>query len=115
MRIARFASVTMLALFCACVQAAPQQQTKLTVTGTLSRVMAIGGESTGWSVQVDPEITVDGKPVHSIEITYQDAQKLAKLENKRVQATGQLTHHHGAETGDRPVLEVSSIKESKAK
>lgn len=87
----------------------------MTVTGTLVRAMAIGGESTGWSIQVDPEITVDGKPVHSIEITYKDAQKLTKLENKRVKATGMLTHHRGVETGDRPVLEVSSIKESKSK
>jgi hypothetical protein len=45
--------------------------------GTLARAMATGGESTDWSIQVDPEITVDGKPVHSIEISYKDAQKLS--------------------------------------
>jgi formylmethanofuran:tetrahydromethanopterin formyltransferase len=115
MRIARIAAAAMLVLFCVCVQAAPQQQTKMTVTGTLSRAMAIGGESTGWSIQVDPEITVDGKPLHSIEISYKDTQKLEKLANKRVKATGKLTHQHGVETGDRPVLEVSSIKEIKSK
>ncbi len=105
----------MLLLLLVCVQAAPQPQTKMTVTGTLSRAMAIGGESSGWSIQVDPEITVDGKPLHSIEITYKDAQKLDKLANKRVKATGKIMHQHGVETGDRAVLEVSSIKESKAK
>ena len=71
--------------------------------GTLARAMATGGESTGWSIQVDPEITVDGKPVHSIEISYKDAQKLERLKDKRVNATGKLTHKHGVETGDRPV------------
>jgi hypothetical protein len=43
------------------------------------------------------------------------AQKLEKLKDKRVKATGKLTYNHGVETGDRGVLEVSSIKESKAK
>ena len=115
MRIVRIASVVVLVFSGACVQAAPQTQTKMTVTGTLTRAMAIGGESTGWSIQVDPEITVDGKPVHSIEISYKDAQNLEKLKDKRVKATGKLAHKHGVETGDRAVLEVSSIKESKAK
>ena len=115
MRIARIAAVVVLVFMCARVQAAPQSQTKMTVTGTLARTMAIGGESTGWSIQVDPEITVDGKPVHSIEISYKDAQKLEQLANKRVTATGKLTHQHGVETGDRAVLEVSSIKETKSK
>jgi hypothetical protein len=114
MPIARIATVVVI-LVCACAQAAPQAQTKMMVTGTLARAMAIGGESTGWSIQVDPEITVDGKPIHSIEISYKDAQKLAQLENKRVKATGKLTHKHGVETVDRAVLEISSIKESKAK
>ena len=115
MRIVRIASVVVLIFVGACVQAVPQTQTKMTVTGTLTRVMAIGGESTGWSIQVDPEITVDGKPVHSIEISYKDAQNLEKLKDKRVKATGKLAHKHGVETGDRAVLEVSSIKDSKAK
>jgi hypothetical protein len=110
----RIAASLVFLVFWVCVQAVAQQQPKMTVTGTLARAMAIGGESTGWSIQIDPEITVDGKPVHSIEISYKDAQKLAKLENKRVKATGKLTHHHGVETGDRPVLEVASIKESQA-
>ena len=115
MRIARIAAVVVMVLVCACAQAAPQAQTKMTVTGTLARAMAIGGESTGWSIQVDPEITVDGKPVHSIEISYQGAQKLEELKDKRVKATGKLTHKLGVETGDRPVLDVSSIKGSKTK
>ena len=115
MRIARIAAVVVMVLVCGCAQAAPQAQTKMTVTGTLARAMVLGGESTGWSIQVDPEITVDGKPVHSIEISYQDAQKLEELKDKRVKATGKLTHKHGVETGDRPVLEVSSIQESKTK
>ena len=51
MRIARIAAVVMMVLVCGCAQAAPQAQTKMTVTGTLARAMATGGESTGWSIQ----------------------------------------------------------------
>ena len=75
-RIAGIVTVVVMVLACACALATPQAQTTMTVTGTLARAMAIGGESTGWSIQVDPEIAVDGKPVHSIEISYKDAQKL---------------------------------------
>jgi hypothetical protein len=61
------------------------------------------------------ERSPDSIAMTSIEISYKDAQKLEKLANQRVKATGNLTHHHGVETGDRAVLEVSSIKERKAK
>jgi len=45
---------------------APAQ--KITVTGKLDRVMAIGGESTGWAIQLDSEAAIDGKQVNSIEV-----------------------------------------------
>ena len=35
---------------------------KIVVTGTLSRAMAIGAETTGWMIQLDSETTIDGKP-----------------------------------------------------
>jgi len=41
---------------------------KITVTGKLGRVMAIGGESTGWTILLDSEATIDGKQVNSVEV-----------------------------------------------
>jgi len=38
------------------------------ISGKLSRVMAIGGESTGWMVNLEPKVTVDGKNLESVEI-----------------------------------------------
>ncbi|HEV3483562.1 MAG TPA: hypothetical protein VGR97_14685 [Candidatus Acidoferrales bacterium] len=102
-------------LSCICWQAAAQEQAKMTVTGKLIRVAAIGGESTGWAIQLDSEITIDGKRVNSVEIDYHETSKLEKLENKRVRASGKPSHRHGVETGDRPVLEVSSIREVRRK
>ncbi len=75
--------------------------------------MAIGGESTGWAIQLDHEITIDGKQISSLEIDYPKAKKLQKLEKKQVKASGKLTHRHGVETGDRLILEVTSLKEIK--
>jgi heat shock protein HslJ len=113
MRIARVSTSLILVFSCICLQAQPPRQ-KITVTGKLGRVMAIGGESTGWAVQLDSATNIDGKQVDSIEVNYRKSGKLEKLENKHVKATGRLSHRHGVETGERPVLEISSITEAKA-
>lgn len=110
MRSSRVLVMTHLLLLCICLPAPAQDQKPITVTGKLVRVMAIGGESTGWTIQLESEIAVDGKQANSIEVDYHKPAKLEKLENKRVTASGKLGHRHGVETGDRPVLVVSSIK-----
>ena len=100
------------ALLSVCLQAQTDVQ-KVTVMGKLTRMMAIGGESTGWAIEVDPGVTIDGKELHSVEVSYKKTVKLEKLENKRVAATGKMAHRQGVETGDRMVLEATSIKEAK--
>jgi hypothetical protein len=97
-----------------CLQAETRAQ-KITVTGKLIRVVAIGGESTGWAIHLESEITIDNKQVNSIEVDYSETGKLEKLENRRVKAIGKLSRRHGVETGDRSVLDISSIRETKAK
>jgi heat shock protein HslJ len=101
-----------LAMFCVCLYAEPAK--KMTVTGKLTRVMAIGGESTGWAIELESETVIDGKPVHSIEIDYPNTAKLETLVDKRVKATGRVEHRQGVETGQRTVLAVSSIRGVKA-
>ncbi len=107
--------VTLLPLLPAHTAHAQEQkpQEEIIVTGKLGRVMAIGGESTGWSIHLDHPMTVKEKEVDSLEIDYAKAKRLAKLENKEVRASGKLTHRHGVETGERLVFEVSSIQEVK--
>ncbi len=101
-----------LMLLCAGLQAQTDVQ-KVTVMGKLTHVMAIGGESTGWAIEVDPGVTIDGKELHSVEVSYKKTARLEKLENKRVAATGKVDHRKGVETGDRMVLEATSIREAK--
>ncbi len=114
MRIVQIGAGLALALLSICFEAiAPSQ--KLTVTGKLIRVMAIGGESTGWTIQLESEISIDGKQVDSIEVASHESKELEKLENKRVRATGKLSERHGMETRNRSILDVSAINEIKGK
>jgi heat shock protein HslJ len=106
-------TMRILALFCICFAAISAEQ-KATVTGKLTRVMATGGESTGWAIELASAISIDGKPVHSIEVNSSEIKKFQTLENKQVEATGTLSHRRGVERGDRSILDVSSIREVNA-
>ena len=86
----------------------------LTVTGKLTHAMAIGAESTGWSLQLNPVITVDGHQLSSLEIETAHADKLQSLQDRFVEASGTLVILTGVETGDRPVLHLSSIHSVKS-
>jgi heat shock protein HslJ len=106
-------TIRILALFGICFALISAEQER-TVTGKLTRVMATGGESTGWAIQLESEINFEGKPIHSIEVNSTEIKKFETLENKRVRATGTISHRHGVERGDRPILDVSSIREVKS-
>ena len=111
MRIAQISQALLLAFFCVCLQANAQGQ-KMTVKGKLVRAAGIGGESTGWLIESNSEITIDGRQVRSIEVDYRPAQRLSSLQDKQVEASGTLSRRHGVETGERPVFEIDSIREA---
>lgn len=114
----RVRSVGLLLFFlCSCLAFAQTSTNKneIQVTGKLTRAMAMGGESTGWTVELSPEVTIQGAQHNSLEISYPKLQKLEKLANKMVVAKGTLTTEKGVERGDRQILKVSSIKEVKPK
>ncbi|HEY3457465.1 MAG TPA: META domain-containing protein [Bryobacteraceae bacterium] len=105
-------AVLAFAAFSICLAAAPQQE-EITVTGKLARAMAIGGESTGWAIELDAPMDIEGKQLHSIEVASQDPKKLNQLADKHVQANGKISHRQGVERGERTILQVSSIHEVK--
>jgi heat shock protein HslJ len=113
MRIVRLSAGLILTLFGVYLAAQRQPEQEITVTGKLVRTMAIGGESTGWVLELESAAHIDGKQVNSVQVSYRNTGKLEKLGNKRVTAVGKLTRRQGVETGEQPVLEVSSIKEAK--
>jgi heat shock protein HslJ len=110
-RIARASTTLILFLFCICLHADEDNPQKITVTGTLSRAMAIGAETTGWILQVSSETVIDGKPISSIEVS--DTRKPKQLDdfaNKVVKISGKVVYRHGVETGTQPYIEVQTIK-----
>jgi hypothetical protein len=116
MRMARASMGLILTLGCVCLHADESDPQKVSLVGTLHRAMAIGGESTGWMVQVDSETTIDGKPISSIEVS--DTRKPKQLEdfdNKRVKIAGKVVYRHGVETGVQSYIEISTIKAERDK
>jgi malate/lactate dehydrogenase len=116
MRMARASMGLILTLGCVCLHADESDPQKVSLVGTLHRAMAIGGESTGWMVQVDSETTIDGKPISSIEVS--DTHKPKQLEdfdNKRVKIAGKVVYRHGVETGVQSYIEISTIKAERDK
>ena len=74
--------------------------------------MAIGGETSGWSLEFTRKITLEGKKMRSVEVTG-PAEELEKLKDQRVRATGTLARHTGMERGEYMVFEISSIRAAK--
>jgi hypothetical protein len=87
-----------------------QPAKSITVTGKLTRSMAIGGESTGWTIELDKELTVDSHPVKSLEVDA-PAAKLEPLADKHISARGRLTTIESPERGKRTILKISRIRE----
>ena len=82
-------------------------------TGKLVKVMAVGGETTGWAIQFEDEVSFGGKGTHTIEVEG-EVKKFGKLENKKVTVKGTVAHRQGVETKDRMVFVVQKIKEWQA-
>jgi hypothetical protein len=91
------------------------EQGTITVTGKLARVVAIGGETTGWAVKLDSPLEVEGKKLGQIEVDAGGgSKKMSELENKQVQITGTLEKRQGVERGEYWVIAAKEIQEVKS-
>ena len=80
--------------------------------GKLMRVVAIGGETTGWALQLESERQINDRKVQQIEVDPAPAGlPLDSLEGKRVEVVGRVEWRQGVERGPYPVLVVESIQE----
>ncbi|HET7109001.1 MAG TPA: hypothetical protein VFI38_19460 [Candidatus Acidoferrum sp.] len=105
-----------LVMVCACLRVAAQGtpvEGTVEATGKLVKVMAVGGETSGWAIEFEKEMSFGGNDVHSIEVEG-DAKKFGKLENKKVTVKGMIVHRSGTEGKDRIVFVAQKIKEWKA-
>ena len=85
----------------------------VTVTGKLVKIAAIGGETTGWAVDLDSPLEVDGKKLNRVEID-PNKNKIDGFNNKRVEIIGALKKRSGIERKGYWVILVNRIQEIKA-
>jgi len=90
-------------------QKKPLQPGEVILIGRLTRVMGVGGETTGWSLELNSDMTREGQTFRAIEVSG-PAKKLARLANQEVEARGFVKHRHGVERKDWLVLQITSIR-----
>jgi hypothetical protein len=81
----------------------------MTVTGRLIRMMAIGGETTGWGVALEEPRLIKGATVKHLEIDPR-GRSLDGLDHQRVEVTGVLQQRSGVERKGYWVLVVAEIR-----
>jgi len=89
-------------------QKKPQQPAEMILTGKLTHVMGVGGETTGWALELKSDLTIEGQTFRSIEVSG-PSKKLASLADQEVKARGVVSHRHGVERKDWLVFEIRSI------
>ena len=85
------------------------QPGEIILIGKLTHVMGIGGETTGWQLELKSDVTLEGQTFRSIEVSG-PTKRLARLAGQEVKARGFVKHHHGVERKDWLVLEITSIR-----
>jgi hypothetical protein len=88
----------------------PANDERVTVRGLLVRVVAIGGETTGWALQLEAPLKLEGQTVRELEVNSRP-ERWAGSEDKWVEARGRITWRRGVERGRWPVLEIESLRE----
>ena len=80
--------------------------------GKLVRVVAIGGETTGWAVRLDAERQVGEATLRQVEVDTAPSQvNLESFQDKQVEITGTLTWRRGVERKKYPVVILETIRE----
>ena len=84
-------------------------EARCTVTGKLTRQMAIGGETLGWAVYMDRPREIGGTTLTHIEID-PAGNKVDDFADRRVEISGTLEKRSGIERGEYWVIVVDKIR-----
>ncbi|MGA2193115.1 MAG: hypothetical protein ABSG42_07040 [Nitrospirota bacterium] len=84
----------------------------ISVTGTLKRIMAVGGETTGWAINLDRPLVFQGKEYKRLDVA-PGGVNISDLSGKKITASGAISWRTGVERGRYPVLELTGFKEIK--
>jgi len=102
-----FAAVVLLAGLTA-YAAVTTAQTERTAIGTVERVAAEDGETSGWQIRLDDQLYLGDRLYDTIEI-YDPDTDLFKYAGKRVAATGTFVQWRSPKRGKYIVLEICEI------
>lgn len=92
-------------------QKTDSQDKQVSLHGTLRHVAAIGGETTGWAIEVDPaQQKLLGKRLE-IDPSKSLTPDISQYEDKEVNVTGTLTWREGVERGRYRVLLLDTISQ----
>jgi len=92
----------------ALAQKKPLQSGEMILVGKLTHVMGIGGDTTGWALELQSDLTIEGRTFRSIEVSG-PPKKLARLADQEVKARGFIKRRQGVERKDWLVFEITSI------
>lgn len=102
-------ALAMLFLLCG-FSYATENGEEVTVTGKLTQVFAIGGETTGWALELDSPLKIEGKELKLIEIDMMGKKiNLLAFKGDKVKVIGYLVKRHGIERGSYWVIEVKEF------
>ncbi len=99
-----------LALLAGPAVAGPGGAVSLRVTGRVVRVVAVGGETTGWALDLDVPARIEDREMRRLEA--EPADVLARFEGRRIAAAGTLVWRTAVERGRDPVLHLDQVGEA---
>lgn len=100
-------------LFIGALQANQQgeQTTSIQVSGKLIRIVAIGGETTGWAVRLAEKTRIDDQELNQIEVDPKPRNiNLSQFQDAEVEVTGNIVRRRGVERNSYPVIVIESIR-----
>ncbi len=77
------------------------------LTGRVLRVAAVGGETTGWALDLDAVTRIGDRDVRRIEVAPADT--VRRFEGQRVDADGTIAWRTGVERGRYPVFQIDHV------
>jgi hypothetical protein len=86
----------------------------ISVTGKLVNIVAIGGETQGWAVDLNSPLDVGGQKLNRIEIDPKGV-KIQSFRDKPVEVTGTLEKLSGVTRKEYWVIVAQKVTEAKTK
>jgi hypothetical protein len=80
----------------------------IAATGKLVKIFAIGGETTGWAVELESPLEINGEGLKRIEVDPK-GKDIEGLEGKQVKIKGHLEKRLGIERGSYTVIVIEEI------